>query len=214
MTGIVLKREHLLWNTQAECCEFRPASMVGCMKDDVSVWIGTATDARDHFDSICTLYEAAFSAPPFVWPESEAQRHREMLDRMIGSPTFGIALAESAGTLIGFAYGDALSTETRWWEGFQAPVAAEVTRESLGRTFAVIDLAVEASVRRRGIGRRLLDTLLDSRTEERATLAVQPQAEGSHAFYDALGGWQLIGRQDTPAYVSPQFDIYLRVLKP
>jgi ribosomal protein S18 acetylase RimI-like enzyme len=93
-------------------------------------------------------------------------------------------------------------------------VPAEVTREWSGRTFAVIDLAVELSARQQGIGRRLLDTLLDSRPEQRATLAVQPQAEGSHAFYRAVGGWHLVGRQDTPALVSPQFDIYIRALKP
>ncbi|MFI6368102.1 GNAT family N-acetyltransferase [Nocardia sp. NPDC050630] len=184
------------------------------MKDDVCVWIGNTTEARDHFDSICALYDAAFSAPPFVWPESESQRHREMLDRMIGSPTFGIALAESADTLIGFAYGDTLSVKTGWWDGFQVSVAADVTREWTGRTFAVIDIAVETSARGRGVGRRLLNTLLDSRCEERATLAVQPQAEGAHAFYRAVGGWQLVGRQDTPGFVSPQFDIYLRALKP
>ncbi|MEU2176843.1 GNAT family N-acetyltransferase, partial [Nocardia sp. NPDC019219] len=103
--------------------------------------------------------------------------------------------------------------ERRQWDGFQQPVSPDVTREWPGRTFAVIDLAVQKSARRLGIGRRLLDTLLDSRSEQRATLAVQPQAEDTHAFYRAIGGWHLVGRQDTPASVSPEFDVYIRELR-
>ncbi len=188
--------------------------MVGSMKDDATaVRLGTAEDARHYFDAICELYDEAFSAPPFVWPETESQRHREMLNDMITKPGFGIALAESSDALVGFVYGTTLTTDTGWWEGFQQQVSPDVTREWPGRTFAVIDLAVQRSARRHGIGRRLLDILLDSRSEQRATLAVQPQAEDTQAFYRAIGGWHLVGRQDTPAFVSPEFDIYIRELR-
>ncbi|MEV4126118.1 GNAT family N-acetyltransferase [Nocardia sp. NPDC049707] len=180
--------------------------------DAVSIRVGTADDTSKHFDAICTLYDEAFSAPPFVWPPTESTRHRDMLKRMITDPGFGIALAQSNDALIGFAYGTALSANTGWWQGFQQSVPDELTQEWPGRTFAVIDLAVQTSARRHGIGRRLLDTLLDSRPEQRATLAVQPQAADSHAFYAAIGRWRLIGRQDTPGMLSPQFDIYVKEL--
>ncbi|WP_159929068.1 MULTISPECIES: GNAT family N-acetyltransferase [Nocardia] len=184
------------------------------MKDDATaVRLGIAEDARHYFDAICELYDEAFSAPPFVWPETESQRHREMLNDMITKPGFGIALAESSDALVGFVYGTTLTTDTGWWEGFQQQVSPDVTREWPGRTFAVIDLAVQRSARRHGIGRRLLDILLDSRSEQRATLAVQPQAEDTQAFYRAIGGWHLVGRQDTPAFVSPEFDIYIQELR-
>ncbi|MBF6229166.1 GNAT family N-acetyltransferase [Nocardia abscessus] len=188
-------------------------SMVGFMNDATAVRLGTADDAWHYFDAICELYDEAFSAPPFVWLETESQRHREMLNDMITKPGFGIALAEARDTLVGFVYGTTLTTSTGWWNGFQQPVSPEVTREWPGRTFAVIDLAVQGSARRHGIGHRLLDILLDSRSEQRATLAVQPQAEDTHAFYRAIGGWHLVGRQDTPAFVSPEFDIYIRELR-
>ncbi|WP_353963920.1 GNAT family N-acetyltransferase [Nocardia implantans] len=88
-----------------------------------------------------------------------------------------------------------------------------MTQEWPGRTFAVIELAVRESARRHGLGRRLLDILLDSRPEQRATLAVQSQAADAHAFYRAIGSWHLVGRQDTPTFVSPEFDIYVRELR-
>ena len=61
-----------------------------------------------------------------------------------------------------------------------------------------------------------MDTLLATRQEERATLAVQPHAAGSHAFYAAIGGWRCVGRQYVPAagYVADRFDIYVRELRP
>ncbi|AHH20545.1 hypothetical protein NONO_c57670 [Nocardia nova SH22a] len=56
--------------------------------------------------------------------------------------------------------------------------------------------------------------LLGSRSEERATLAVQPQAAETHAFYAAVGGWVLLGRQHVPGfgYTNDWFDIYVEDL--
>ena len=163
-------------------------------------------------DEICALYDEVFSASPFVWPENESDNHRSMLQRLILDPSFAIALALAGNSLIGFVYGVAIRRDTNWWNGFQQPVPTELTQEWPGRTFAVIDLAVRTDQRRHGLGRQLLNTLLESRNEDRATLAVQPQSTDSHAFYQAIGGWRLVGRQDTPEYVSSQFDIY--VLEP
>ncbi len=121
---------------------------------------------------------------------------------------FGVATASAGDELVGFAYGHRLPPTTRWWQGFLEPVPAELATEYDGRTFAIIDVAVRPGWRRQGIGRRLLDTLLASRSEERATLAVQPWAEESHIFYKRLG-WHYVGRLPGVAGESaPFFDIY------
>ncbi|WP_051027751.1 GNAT family N-acetyltransferase [Nocardia higoensis] len=166
---------------------------------------------------VCDLYDETFSVAPFVWPDGESARHKRMLERLALDPTFGIAAAwhpvlGGPDALVGFVYGIGLKPDTDWWSGFVKPVPDEVISECPGRTFAVIDLAVAVPWRRRGVGRRLMDVLLGSRTEERATLAVQPQAQISRDFYAGIGGWQLLGRQLTPGYVSPEFDIYVRDL--
>ncbi|WP_280367080.1 GNAT family N-acetyltransferase [Nocardia wallacei] len=178
----------------------------------VSVGMGTASDAEGSLDAICDLYDDVFSAPPFLWPEGESVRHRESLHGLIRDSTFGFAWARASKTLIGFVYGVELKAGTDWWEGFHQPIPAAFTEEWPGRTFAVIDLAVQRFRRRAGLGRELLDTLLHSRTEDRATLAVQPRAADTHAFYRAVGGWRLVGRQDTREYESAQFDVYVRDL--
>lgn len=178
----------------------------------MTVGLCTADRARTLHEPICDIYDAVFSVAPFVWTDAESAHHRSMLNRLIADPSFGIAVAMSGNTLVGFAYGYAL-TKPDWWAGFRDPVPDYLIREWPGRTFALIDLAVQPEWRRRGIGRRLVDCLLASRTEERATLAAQPQAEVSHRFYAALGGWINVGRQNTPGFVSPRFDIYVRKLE-
>ncbi|SUA48670.1 Acetyltransferase (GNAT) family [Nocardia africana] len=200
-----------------QCVGAVTALSSGCMSDEqtVTVTVVSADDVLTHMDAISHLYQAAFSAPPFVWPEGEKERQRAMLQRLAGRPTFGAALAFAGTELIGFVYGDTLTVGTNWWEGFTTPVGPEVMRERLGRTFAVIDLAVREDWRRRGVGRRLMDTLLDGRPEERATLAVQPQSTGSHAFYAAVGGWEVVGRQHVPdmGFTADEFDIYVKDLR-
>lgn len=160
-------------------------------------------------DSICLLYDTVFSQPPFSWTDDESKHHRQSLTRLITNPTFALVSAEAADELVGFAYGVALKPGSPWWSGMTEPLANEMTVEWDGRTFAIIDLAVRADYRKRGIGRALLDTLLASRQEQRATLTVQPVATDTRAFYEHLG-WRQVGTIEAPAgSVSPFFDVYL-----
>ncbi|MGH3479191.1 MAG: GNAT family N-acetyltransferase [Nocardioidaceae bacterium] len=158
---------------------------------------------------ICLLYDTVFSQPPFRWTEDESQHHRQSLNRLITNPTFALVTAEASGELVGFAYGVALKPDTQWWSGTTEPLPDELTAEWNGRTFAIIDLAVRADHRKRGIGRALLDALLASRQERRATLTVQPVATDTKEFYAYLG-WQWVGTTKAPAgAVAPFFDLYL-----
>jgi ribosomal protein S18 acetylase RimI-like enzyme len=160
-------------------------------------------------DAICRLYDAVFSQPPFRWTDEESEHHRRSLAGLVTNPTFGLATAEAADELVGFAYGVGLAGDTAWWSRMTRSLPEELTVEWDGRTFAVIDLAVRQDFRKRGVGRALLDTLLANRSEERATLTVQPVATDTKAFYDHLG-WQRLGTTKGPAgAVAPFFDVYL-----
>jgi ribosomal protein S18 acetylase RimI-like enzyme len=177
--------------------------------DGVALKHHDGTQAANLLDSICRLYDAVFSLPPFRWTDDESEHHRRSLTKLVTNPTFGLATAEAAGELVGFAYGVALTGDTPWWSGMREPLPDELTAEWNGRTFAVIDLAVRQGYRKRGIGRALLDALLANRPEQRATLTVQPVATDTKAFYDHLG-WQRLGTTKAPAgAVSPFFDVYL-----
>jgi ribosomal protein S18 acetylase RimI-like enzyme len=176
------------------------------------VTLGTARTAAQLSDEICALYQAVFSQAPFAWNDQEAAAQRHRLERLSGDPTFGISIAEVQREVIGFAYGVSLRPDTQWWSHATVQLPGELTAEWNMRTFAIIDLAVSERHRRRGIGRALLDALLKSRREERATLTVQPVATNTKEFYEHLG-WQKVGSTAAASgAVAPYFDLYLKPL--
>lgn len=178
----------------------------------IHVQLGTPETIQTHEESLFRLYYDAFSKPPHVWPEHVEAEFRQGLSRLARDATLGIVTAEAADELIGFAYGHTLRPDTRWWYGFITPVPEEVTTEHEGRTFALIDFVVAEAWRGHGIGRRLHDTLLTSRPEARATLAVEPVAHEARAIYEHWG-WRVVGRLRGPATdFAPEFDIMVRDL--
>jgi GNAT superfamily N-acetyltransferase len=183
------------------------------MASCVSVEPVSGETANAYFEPICQLYLSVFSSPPLSRPIEKLRTQRCTLARLIDKPTFGLAVATEAGRLVGFAYGHGLGSDTHWWDDFLMPLAVETMREWDGRTFVVIDMAVAPTHQFRGIGKRLLSTLLASRPEERASLAVVVGNEGAERFYRHLG-WRLAGRaKGAPQHVAPFFDIYILPLK-
>ena len=171
----------------------------------------TAVDAAKRLDTIGALYQRVFAVPPNV-AESPAE-HRASMLHMFADPSFGCALADCGGELVGFAYGFGLRSG-RWWEGLRDPVPEGFTTEWEGRTFAVIDVGVSQRLRRHGIGTRLMDALLAGRREQRASLGMIPALTDSARFYAATG-WDLVGTQDSPpdaGWTSSVFDVYVREL--
>ena len=181
--------------------------------ETIGIGLGGVELARTWFESICSLYAEVFSVPPFAWDEQEPVRHRQMLERLLTEPSFGITVAVRDDELVGFAYGYGVHPDTKRWENFLEPLPEALTTEWEGRTFALIDLAVRADLRGHGLGRRLLEVLLASRSEERAALTVEPEAEATQAFYQHLS-WQRMGRKRTsPGSAISYFDAYVLPLR-
>jgi len=126
-------------------------------------------------------------------------------------PGFVLAEARSGGYLIGWAAGMPLRPSTSWWRELTVPLPDEVTAEHPGRTFALTELLVRAAWRRQGIGRTLHDLVLASRTEERATVVVQPEAAAAQAAFQSWG-WRKIARTRTDGPGSPTSDVLLTTL--
>jgi GNAT superfamily N-acetyltransferase len=168
--------------------------------------------AEEFHDKIRGLYDSTFSAPPFVWTEDAASFHNQELTRIRNEPTFGITLATNGESLVGFAYGHTLPADHGWWNDFPEALPAEVVSEWEGRTFALIDFAVDKPWRGRGIGQRLLNHLFDGRSEERVVLSVQPTALETQEIY-LHWGWERIGRKGPIDGVTPPYwDIFSRSL--
>lgn len=172
--------------------------------------LGGADLARPLLDQIGELYREVFSVPPYYWKPDEAQLHRERLLRLLEDPTFGIAMAWAGSELVGFAYGFTVPPDTKRWSNLTEPAPPELTEEWPGRTFLLFDFAVRATYRGSGVGRRLHDALLGSRSEERASLSVEPPAVDTKAIYEHWGWRQVAQSRGGPTAAAPVFDVYVR----
>lgn len=172
-----------------------------------SITLGGPDLAERHAEAICRLYDEVFSEPPFAWEPEESRRHRELLARLQGTTGFGIAVATGE-QLVGFAYGFRLPADHTWLTLVDRPLHVDDTAEWEGRTFAFIDLAVAAGERDRGLGRRLIDTLLQSRDEDRMLLTVQPTALRTQAIYRHLRFRHLGRKGPVEGAVCEYWDLY------
>ena len=121
-------------------------------------------------------------------------------------PGFVLAEARHGGYLVGYASGMPLRPSTSWWKNLTAPLAAEVTTEHAGRTFALTELLVRAPWRRQGIAGSLHDLILAGRPEERATLTVSPRAAAAQSAFRTWG-WRKVARTRGPGPEAPILDI-------
>jgi ribosomal protein S18 acetylase RimI-like enzyme len=113
--------------------------------------------------------------------------------------------------ILGFAFGHQLRATTQWWRGMLDDVERDVVMEHEGRTFAVIELAVDAGVRNQGIGRELHTYLLAGLREERATLLVRPEATAARCAYLSWA-YQAVGRLQ-PFADGPVYDAMIKPLQ-
>jgi len=128
-----------------------------------------------------------------VWPDVEGPRLDEIVPRHMDRDGFRfVAEEDDDGRLAGLAYGY-LGGPSQWWHDL---VAAAMTPEQRERWlapghFEFVELAVRPDLRRRGIGARLHDALLDSLSSSTAVLSTEVDNEPALALYGRRG-WQVV----------------------
>jgi ribosomal protein S18 acetylase RimI-like enzyme len=129
---------------------------------------------------------------PDVWLGSTEARLREILPRHAARDGFRFFAARDGRKLVGIAYGY-LGASGQWWHDI---VSKAMTREQRPRWiahghFEVVELHVHPDYRRRGIGGRLHDTLLDGLESRTAVLSTQTHNHQALALY-AGRGWRIV----------------------
>lgn len=171
--------------------------------------VDTVTDAAlaaQLLDDLAPLYEEAFSEDPYREGAREVGAFITRFRNESQEKGFRLAFARDGELITGFAYGVPLASTSSWWDALD-DLSDDFTREDGRRTFAVIELAVRAPYRRRGIARALLAALLRGTAAERVTLAVRPEAEPAVRLYTSLG-YGIVGRscpwEGAPTYLYMQ----------
>jgi GNAT superfamily N-acetyltransferase len=146
-----------------------------------------------------------------VYGEADHEAFAGRLRVWCRQPGFVLIEARHGDYLVGFAAGMPLRPSTSWWKDLTTPLPAEVTTERPGRTFALTELVVRPSWRRQGIAGSLHDLVLDGRLEERATLAVPPEATAAQQAFRKWG-WSRVARTRGPHHGSPMLDVLIIAL--
>jgi GNAT superfamily N-acetyltransferase len=176
---------------------------------DVSIETAGGHEACALAGTVCSLYEAVFSLPPFNGDAAEFANQRSYYPEMTRRPGFRLTTARAAEQCVGFGYGFLMPADTHWWDGLAEPLNTELTEETGQRTFALIDFGVLPDWRGRGVGRAIHDELLGGSGAERATLSVQPKATETEAIYRRWGWRKVSFKKMDPPVPGPVFDILL-----
>jgi ribosomal protein S18 acetylase RimI-like enzyme len=127
-----------------------------------------------------------------IWPDASRARIDEILPRHIVRDGFHFLGAFSEGRLAGFVYGYCGASGQWWHDRVAAALGPDGTARWLPPGhFEFTELHVRAEYRRRGIGGRLHDALLDGLELPTAVLSTQTDNEPAIALYSGRG-WQVI----------------------
>lgn len=167
--------------------------------DTAVAWLGTIRE----------LYAEIYAEPPYREGPADVADFTASWPRRAAQPNFRLILAQHGDQPIGFSFGFQLTADTDWWDGALTPLPADLTTERPARTFAIIEIAVRRSYRRRGVARRMHAELTAGLVEERVTLLVRPDTPAPRGAYLSWG-YRPVGRIQP----FPHGPVYDAMIKP
>lgn len=178
---------------------------------EISFSLLDGNQAATSAEEFLGLYEEVYADPPYGWGADRAAFFSRRFAVQCRQPGFVLAEARNGEYLVGFAFGLPLRSSTDWWRGLTVPLAADVTTEYSGRSFALAELLVRAPWRRQRIGETLHDQIIARRLEERAVAAILPSAGPAQGAF-RMWGWRKLARKHDPGPGSPVLDVIVRDL--
>lgn len=156
------------------------------------------------------LYEAVFAEPPYCEGPDDFADFAAGWRRRVEQPGFRLVIASDREP-VAMAFGCQLPVDTSWWDGLLVDAPRAVTAEWEGRSFAIYEMAVLPSHRRRGAARAMHDALLRGTRTQRSVLLCRPEAAPARATYASLGYTQV--GPIRPYGGAPVYDAMVRPLR-
>jgi ribosomal protein S18 acetylase RimI-like enzyme len=151
-------------------------------RTEVEITVIDAAAFAGQVDRAADIYGAAMNRTP----DLVAQR-RDIMTGHVDRRGFTAAVALNGTTLVGFGYGYH-GRPGEWWHDV---VAAAVGREQavrwLSDAFELAELHVEPAHQGAGIGRRLIDALLEATTSRTVVLSTHDDETVARALYRSVG---------------------------
>lgn len=144
--------------------------------------------ALAHAAEVYSVYDAVFGDQP-----DEQQWLDGLFLRHCARREFRLAVALDEGQLVGFAWGYVGERGQYWPDRVVATLPTDLTDVWVGGHFEFVELAVLDSHRRRGIGVRLHDRLLDGVQPRRGLLGTDNGKTSPAARLYRSRGWTKLG---------------------
>ncbi|MEV6598749.1 GNAT family N-acetyltransferase [Actinoplanes sp. NPDC051346] len=170
--------------------------------DEVTYKTVCGADARRYLPALIELYAEVYAEPPYCEGPEHVDQFKRWINAEVSKDGFKLVLALIAEEIAGAAYGFTIPPG-EWIEPAASPPPADLNEL---RKFSVAEWMVRSRYRGAGIGRRLLDSLLDGRSEAIAILASNPAALARRVY--ERWGWQKKG-SITPR-TMPEMDVLVR----
>jgi ribosomal protein S18 acetylase RimI-like enzyme len=168
-----------------------------------------AAGLYEHRDDLLDVYAEVY-ADRLDDPFFSLPRYWERLDAYAKRKGFSLVIGSIDGKIVGYALGYTLPEGSGWWQGLRGEIDPALLTEDGSRTFALTEIMVRADWRRLGHARRLHDSLLANRSEERATLLVLPDNIPARTAYLSWN-WYKLGDlrpfDDAPTYEAMVLDL-------
>lgn len=176
-----------------------------------------ATEARELRETVEDIYRRSyvqaigtgdlFDSPPEFMDRFDAYTHPQR------SGGFDLVIARIGGKTAGQTWGWPLGRSASWWQGLQLDEGdiAEFTVETGSRTFALSEIMVCEEYAGHGLAHALHDELLRNRTEQRATLLVEPDNTRAYNAYRKWG-WRRVGCLQPSWPEAPRLDVLIHDL--
>lgn len=155
----------------------------------ISIHILDGPGATAYASRVFSLYDAVFGDFP-----DEDEWRAQMYDRHRGRDDYRLAVALDGRRMLGFAWGYR-GERGQYWPDLVARTLPEVGREWVGDHFEFVELAVDPTSLRQGIGRRLHDAVLDGLTGRALLGTSADDADPAVRLYRSCG-WDTLGLLD------------------
>lgn len=163
-------------------------------------------------DPVVAVYEQSFTLPPYNETGEEVRAFEAGLPAVRDLPGFFGFTAWDGDRPVGMSFGH-ISRPGQWWQDtITGLLGQDFVSEWVDGVFAMAELAVIPSHRRRGIGRRLHDLLLEKANAGRAVLATVAEETPAFHIYQS-SGWKVVHPGFQYREGGPQYRILSRQIR-
>ena len=160
-----------------------------------------ASAGADAVESIVSVYEEAFSGPPYDEGLAARSRFAPRFAAHAGAPGWRGFGAWVDGALVGFGYGHAATPGLPWVDAIRAQLAPSTRTKWCADAFLLCELAVVPAQQGHGLGSALHDALIDDAPHATALLTTLDDRTTAGARLYARRGWRRLGAP----YVAPGY---------